>query len=267
MIIDTHCHIELGSLITIPNKDQPFKNYLNLCKKIGITKTVIFSNLNNNSSSYDEGNRKVLNSLKKYDNLYGYIFIHPITDKGKVEKIVDNYINHGFKGIKIHLANGKITDEICKVAENFKIHILYDIKGDTDQLNRLSNKYSNVNFIIPHFGIFTNDTSAWKKQLDFLNYFKEYPNIYTDTSAVMRFDILEKFFREGDINKILFGTDAPFLHPSIELEKIKLLKLDKDGLNKVLSLNFLKLIKNDLKENKEHILDMKTFLKNKRVQI
>ena len=96
-----------------------------------------------------------------------------------------------------------------------------------------------MNFIIPHLGSFADD---WKVQLAFIPILERHGNIYTDTSGVKRFDLLEMAVKRAGAGKILFGSDGPWLHPGVELEKIFSLKLPVHEERKILSENFLQLI-------------------------
>ena len=66
--------------------------------------------------------------------------------------------------------------------------------------------------------------------------------MYADTSAVRRFDLLEQALRRAGPDKILFGSDGPWLHPGVELAKVRLLGLPPADERKVLGDNFLRLV-------------------------
>jgi hypothetical protein len=68
--------------------------------------------------------------------------------------------------------------------------------------------------------------------------------VYTDTAGIRRFDILEEAIRRASARKVLFGSDGPWLHPQVELEKVYALKLPEADERLVLSGNFLRLIAN-----------------------
>jgi predicted TIM-barrel fold metal-dependent hydrolase len=68
------------------------------------------------------------------------------------------------------------------------------------------------------------------------------PNVYTDTSGVRRFDYLVQAIERGGAHKVLFGSDGPWLHPGVELHKIRLLKLPPEQAALVLGRNALRLI-------------------------
>jgi uncharacterized protein len=67
--------------------------------------------------------------------------------------------------------------------------------------------------------------------------------VYTDTSGVKRFDLLEMAYERAGAKKILFGTDGPWMHPAVELQKIVALKATGKEEQAMLSGNFLKLVK------------------------
>jgi predicted TIM-barrel fold metal-dependent hydrolase len=83
-------------------------------------------------------------------------------------------------------------------------------------------QYPTVNFIIPHLGSFADDWRAHQRVIDQL---VRYPNVYADTSGVGRFDYLVQAVERAGASKILFGSDGPWLHPGLELQKIRLLNL------------------------------------------
>ena len=117
--------------------------------------------------------------------------------------------------------------------------MLYDVLGDVASVDLFAPAYPEVSFIIPHLGSFAGD---WSKQKAFLDPLSRLPNVYTDTSSVRRFDLLEEAARRAGASKILFGSDGPWLHPGVELSKVKFLKLPKADEAKMLGGNLLRLI-------------------------
>jgi hypothetical protein len=59
---------------------------------------------------------------------------------------------------------------------------------------------------------------------------------------VRRFDLLESAVERAGAHKVLFGSDGPWLHPGVELAKVRLLKLPPADEKLVLGENFLRLI-------------------------
>ncbi|MCY7276095.1 MAG: amidohydrolase family protein [Phormidesmis sp. CAN_BIN44] len=93
--------------------------------------------------------------------------------------------------------------------------------------------------MIPHLGSFADD---WRAHLRIIDQIDRYPNVYTDTSGVRRFDYLVQAVKRGGANKELFGTDGHWLHPGVELHKVRLLGLPPQQEALILGKNLLRLI-------------------------
>ena len=174
------------------------------------------------------------------DRFYGFAFIHPKADRGRVYHLVKVAVQqYGFRGIKVHRYDARITREICEVARAYALPVLYDVMGEVSAAELLATEYPEVSFIIPHLGSFADD---WGAQLAFIDHLVRHPNVYTDTSGVRRFDLLEQAVKRAGANKILFGSDGPWLHPGVELAKVRALGLPKSEERLVLGGNLLRLM-------------------------
>lgn len=240
MIIDCHCHAGKGDGLTGPwDTAAPLEAYLRRAARVGIGRTVLFSVFH---SDYAVANRQVARIVaSRPDRFYGFAFVHPARDRGRVHALVKEAVEgYGFVGIKVHRYDGQITREICEVARLFSLPVLYDVMGEVSVAQLLAAEYPDVPFIIPHLGSFGDD---WKVQLALIDHLVRHPNIFTDTAGVRRFDLLEEAVRRAGARKLLFGSDGPWLHPSVELAKVRALGLQPSEEQLVLSENLLGLIK------------------------
>jgi len=172
--------------------------------------------------------------------LIGFAFVHAQRDKGRIEQIIREAVTRWkFCGIKVHRIDAPATREICDAARTFGIPLLYDPVGQTDLIELLASQYPDVNFIIPHLGSFADD---WRAHLRVIDQIDRYPNVYADTSGVRRFDYLVQAVKRGGAHKVLFGTDGPWLHPGVELHKVRLLGLPPQQEALILGKNLLRLI-------------------------
>jgi predicted TIM-barrel fold metal-dependent hydrolase len=153
-----------------------------------------------------------------------------------VKTAVEEY---GFCGIKVHRYHGDITREVCDVARAYRLPVLYDVMGNISVVEMLATEYPDVPFIIPHLGSFRDD---WRAHLALIDHLVRHPNVHTDTSAVLRFDLLEQAVRRAGARKVLFGSDGPWLHPGVELAKARALRLAAADERLVLGGNLLRLI-------------------------
>jgi uncharacterized protein len=239
MIIDCHCHAGTGDGLTGPwDTRAPLGKYLRRAASAGITHTVLLAAFH---SDYRVANREVARIMaSRPEGFYAFAFVHPERDRGRVGRLVKEAMANGrFVGIKVHRHDARITREICQVARAFSLPVLYDIMGEVSVVELLATEYPDVNFIIPHLGSFADD---WRAQLALIDHLVRHPNIYTDTAGVRRFDLLEQAVERAGARKILFGSDGPWLHPEVELEKIYALDLPDDQEQLVLGDNFLRLI-------------------------
>jgi len=240
VIIDCHCHAGEGDGLTGPWDTRAFlKDFLRWSEKADITHTVLFPAFH---TDYRLANRAVARIVARHRNrFFGFAFVHPERDRGRVVAMVREAVEeHGFVGIKVHRHDARITREICQVARSYRLPILYDVMGEISACELLATEYPDVQFIIPHLGSFADD---WRAQLAFIDPLSRHPNIFTDTSGVRRFDLLAMALQRAGAGKILFGSDGPWLHPGVELAKIRALELPPEKSSLVLGGNFLRLIR------------------------
>jgi hypothetical protein len=239
MIIDAHCHAGHGDGLTGPwDTAAPLGRYLRRAKAAGIERTVLFAAFH---SDYRAANREVAHIVRsRPERFIGFAFVNAERDRGRVgEMIAEAVDEYGFRGIKVHRHDARITREICDAARGWSLPVLYDVMGEIAPIELLATEYRDVDFIIPHLGAFGDKWDAQRALLDML---VRHPNVYTDTSSVQRFDLLVEAVRRAGAGKILFGSDGPWFHPGLELHKIRLLGLPPRDEAKILGGNLLRLI-------------------------
>jgi hypothetical protein len=222
MIIDAHCHAGQGDGFTGPwDTDAPLDRYLQRAARAGIRRTVLLPAFH---SDYAVANRALARIVaRQRGRLVGFAMVHAARDRGRVLAMLTLAIErYGFAGIKVHRHDAPITREICDAARRLQVPVLYDVTGDVSVVELLAGQYPDVAFIIPHLGSFADD---WRAQLALIDHLVRHPNVYTDSSGVRRFDLLEQAVQRAGAHKILFGSDGPWLHPGVELVKLRLLHL------------------------------------------
>jgi|688.fasta_scaffold63981_3 predicted TIM-barrel fold metal-dependent hydrolase len=238
MIIDCHCHAGTGDGLTGPwDTRASLRGYLEHADRVGITHSVLFSCFD---SDYAHANRRVRSIVLSNPNrFYGFVFVHAERDKGRIDSLVQEMVlTAPFVGIKLHRVDARISREVCEVARKWSLPVLYDVFSDVSVVDLLATEYPQVNFIIPHLGSFNDD---WKAQRQLIDPLVRYPNIYTDTSGIRRFDVLNEAVRRAGTGKFLFGSDGPWLSPQVELSKIDALQLCPRGYRQVTSENWLRI--------------------------
>jgi predicted TIM-barrel fold metal-dependent hydrolase len=239
MIIDCHCHAGKGDKMTAPwNTNAPLGAYLRRARAAGIDKTIVLAPLHGN---YRQANRQVAQIVARHPNrLTGFAFVHAKRDAGRIFAMVKHAVTRwGFRGIKVHGIDGMPTREICETARVFRLPVLVDVVSRPWVVDMFAPEYPDVNFIVAHLGSFTDD---WRAHQQVAYQLARYSNVYADTSGVRQFDYLVQAIRRGGPGKVLFGSDGPWMHPGLELQKIRLLGLPADEEKLVLGGNILRLL-------------------------
>jgi predicted TIM-barrel fold metal-dependent hydrolase len=239
VIVDCHCHAGLGDGLTGPwNTAAHLDSYVRWAVAAGIDRTVLFAAFH---SDYAHANREVARIVARHpDRFYGFAFVHPERDRGRIHRLVATAVReYGFCGIKVHRLDARITREVCEAARAFNLPVLYDVMGEVSVVELLAREYPTVAWVIPHLGSFADD---WAAQLSLIDHLERHPNVYADTSGVRRFDLLLQAVERAGPAKLLFGSDGPWLHPGLELAKVRLLGLPPAAESAVLGGNLLRLI-------------------------
>src|SRR5262245_30010254 len=222
MIIDFHCHAGRGNGMTAPwNTDASLDPYLRRAETAGIDRTVVFPLFRDD---YAKANAELARLIGRHPGrLIGFAFVHAARDQGRILPMIERAVTQwGFRGIKVHGHEAMPTREVCEAARTFRLPLLVDVAGKTSVIEMLAPEYRDVNFVVPHLGSFADDWRAHQQVVDQLVH---HPNVYGDTSAVRRFDYIVQAVKRAGSRKVIFGSDGPWLHPGVEIEKIRLLGL------------------------------------------
>ena len=216
MIIDAHCHAGPGDGFTGPwDTSAPLGDYEARAARAGIGHTLIWAPFH---SDYAVANQAVARIVRQNPWRYSALaFVHALRDRGRVGAMVEPLIKAGFRGIKCHRADARITREVCEVAARLNVPVLYDVFGEVESVALFAPLYPRVKFVIPHLGSYADD---WRHQRNFVDILASLPNVYTDTAGIRNFDSLVAAVRRAGARKVLFGSDGPWLHPGVELAKV-----------------------------------------------
>src|SRR4051794_1115013 len=160
-VIDCHCHAGTGDGLTGPwDTAAPLRDYCRRAAAAGIDGTVLFAPF---SSDYAAANDQVARIVARNPRRFlGFAFVHPERDRGRIGELVDRAMRrHGFRGIKAHRHDGRLTREVCEVADRWRLPVLYDPMGEIAPIELVATEYPRVAFIVPHLGSFADD---WRAQ-------------------------------------------------------------------------------------------------------
>jgi len=222
VIIDGHCHAGRGDGLHGPwDTEARIEPHLARARRAGIDRTVVFPVF---SSDYGAANARLARIVARHHReLIGYCAVHPVVDAGRVNRLVGRAVErYGFRGIKVHGHDALPRREVCEAARRWSLPLLVDVVGRVGLLEMLAEQYPDVPLIVPHLGTFADD---WAVQLHLIDQLRRFPNLYADTSGVRYFDLLVRAIRTAGPGKLIFGSDGPYLHPAVELCKVRMLRL------------------------------------------
>lgn len=220
MIIDTHVHFGKKLLF-----DMPKENVIKAMTKYNITASIV-----SNIESAEGDHKQIVlppedqvkqeeclkNAIAFAKNNLGKIYIaawvKPKTEKisNELESLIANNLDI-IKAIKVHPFHscidfdGPETKAYIELARKYKLPIVTHTGGsDGASCKRVYNaaiKYPEVNFVMVHMGLGTDNTEA-------IELISKQSNLYGDTTWVSMENTIKCINKTGS-NKIMFGSDMP----------------------------------------------------------
>ncbi len=223
--IDAHAH--LGVIGGWANVSMDSDRMISLMDEYEIETTMIC----------DLDNEECHQAMKKYPNrIQGCVYVNPLEDNAL--SLIDTYVEKGFKAIKLqplrhaYCADSEIVDPILDRAEKLQIpvcihsgHPPYSLPW---QIGLLAERHPNCKVLMIHMG------HGHGVYIDAaLKMARKYSNIYLEMSGMPMHTKIKEAYDTVGHNRILFGTDGPFHHPSVEIQKVKVSGVDQAGLERI----------------------------------
>lgn len=237
--IDAHCHI--GNFGSWAGVENTIPQLLSQMKEHEILRTVL-------CSKDHTGNDMVLDAYRKYpDQFIPLVYLNPLEGEQECLHKIETYIDkEDFQGIKLnplrhaYVADDLVVDPIMREAEKRRLpvfihsgHPPYSLPWS---IALLAERYPSVNVVMIHMG------HGHGVYIDAaLKMAKRYDNIYLEMSGMPMGIKIKQAYEEVGANRILFGTDSPFHHPSVEIQKVLTCGLDEKAMEDVFYRNTLRL--------------------------
>jgi predicted TIM-barrel fold metal-dependent hydrolase len=237
MVVDCHVHVKGGDVY---RREFPPERIIQTMDEAGIDQSVIFSIC----LPTPEANELTRRAAARYpDRLIPFAHVNP--DDGALWPVWLEQAIHefGFRGLKVHFGvlaevNAKVIEPVVAKTQELRIPLLVDCMQHLDVMDELTARYTDVSFIIAHLGAPSNE----KLNDRFIALARERPNVYLDTSFSSCPWKIGDAIRWAGSKKVLFGSDGPLIHPSIELAKIEVCRLPSAEREDVLAGNILRLL-------------------------
>ncbi len=237
--IDAHSHIgNFGGWAGVAFTKERLAEQM---KEYDIEKTFL-------TASSFQTNDEVIDAFQSYpDKIVPFVWVNPALDD--VEKKLDRYINReGFMGIKMQpLFDAFVADDACvnpvmDFAQAYNIPVFIHCGHPPFSLPwsiaLLAERYPKVNVTMIHMG------HGHGVYIDAsIKMAERYDNLYLEMSGMpMGSKIKEAYERVGS-DRIMFGIDSPFHHPTVEIQKVLTSGLNEKELENVFYNNAKKLLK------------------------
>jgi len=215
--IDAHSHIgNFGGWAGVSITAEQLIKQMN---EYNIEKTILCS-----TDSTD--NEETLKAYQKYpERFLPLVFTNPYENEEALRKI-NYYVNEkNFKGIKLHplqhayVADSEIVDPVMKLAQKLKVPVFIHCGHPPYSLPwsiaLLAERYPDVKVTMIHMG------HGHGVYIDAsLKMARRHSNLYLEMSGMpMSIKIKEAYETVGN-DRIMFGIDSPFHHPTVEMQKV-----------------------------------------------
>lgn len=238
--IDAHAHIGNYSGWA-SGVGASLENILPLMDAYEIEKTVL-------CSKDHTGNEDVKDAYEKYpERFLPLVYVNPMEGEEECRRKIKVYLDDaGFCGIKLnplrhaYVADDVILDPVMEEARKRNVpvfihsgHPPYSLPWS---IGFLAERFPDVKVVMLHMG------HGHGVYIDAaIKMAKRFSNIYLEMSGMPMGVRIKQAYEEVGHDRILFGTDFPFHHPSVEIQKVITCGLSEEAQQEVFYKNTEKL--------------------------
>ncbi len=156
--------------------------------------------------------------------IIGAAWVNPAEGERGLERIREAVKYHGFRGIKLHplehsfIANDASVFPIAELAEELDVPLMIHSGHEPFSLPwsiaQLAERYPKVKVLMIHMG--HGNGMYIQAAIDMA---KKYSNIYLETSGMPMHTKIKEAYETVGADRVMFGIDAPFHHPSVEIQR------------------------------------------------
>jgi hypothetical protein len=247
-VVDAHCHFGPWNAFHVRRGGwaRAMVDAMDLC---GISLSVIAPHA---AIGPDErlGNDQAYAAAAEFPNrLLPYVTINPHRPCAAIEAEIARWDRVGIRGFKIHPALheypacGEGYRPMFEFADERGLPILsHSWAGDAlagpPILADLATRYPGAQFLIGHAA------SSWAMIDASCDEAARHPNIFLDvTTSALLYDALEQVVARAGADRILFGSDNPFLDPRPPLGRVLMARISDDDKRLILGLNARRIFK------------------------
>ncbi|MFO7611527.1 MAG: amidohydrolase family protein [Clostridia bacterium] len=214
MIIDCHCHLGRYFNFSVPGHSSG--DMIRAMDNIGVSTACISAHMTL-TSDIEIGNAEMFGAVSLFPGRFVGFFTFNPHYPGLMESMMPEYFkNKSVRGIKIHQGT-HLTNlmnpnyRACySFANKYRLPVMiHTWDGETiESIHELSSEYPGAVFIMGHFGAVP---ANMKKAAGVI---KSRNNVFGDTTLSMMMERNVEWLTEiAGADKVLYGTDMPFIDP------------------------------------------------------
>lgn len=241
MIIDFHAHMGQG----VPGSGDLLQSAITPemvvgpAREAGIDATVVFPVT---YPTYLAANQEIMAAVAQYpQELIGFGRINPTTDQAMQEL---EAAQGGLRGLKLHhgcdgfqLLSSQVHTVLERCAE-LSWPVIFHSGGVVPELIELARAHPQTIMVFGHMGCMWD----WQAARQCMAAAREMDNVFLETSSMMVIWMIEEAGRAVP-HQVLFGSDAPAMHPKVEMEKIRCARLPEGTKAMILGGNAARLLR------------------------
>ena len=249
MIVDCHVHMRAdperkgGFLRTAERDIDSPEQILALMDESGVHRAIVFPTFELHPDN--DGLAKAVNMHP--DRFIGFAWINPHDGEVAIQELEHLVLDQGFRGVKLHplmhayRANdeavvGPLVQRAGEMDVPALIHSGHAPFSLPWQVADLARRHPGTVIIMAHMGgqfIYLDDAIDMAASI---------PNLYLDTTAIVMHHKIRDAVNRVGADKVLFGSDAPHIHPKVQIEAIRYAELAPEDEALVLGENALRLV-------------------------
>jgi predicted TIM-barrel fold metal-dependent hydrolase len=204
-------------------------------------------------ADYDKANMVLGEAARKYpDRIVGVARIDPTFGAEHTQNLIDRYVGEwNCRGLKLVAGydfyrpnDMRVMGPMLERAARYNLTVLFhsgDAPRDLPYLQAQAAKaFPEVTFVLAHIAM---HAFLWEAILAC----QEYPNINVDMSQAYPFDIMT-FIKNVSADRLQYGSDVPYQSTRVEQEKLRVIGLSDEDLERVFWRNAARIWRIDRKE-------------------
>jgi len=245
LVIDAHTHMGPYFNFHIPDNDA--SNMVEVMDRLGINMVCTSPHVGI-TPDFKMGNDMAAQAMQDFPGrFFGYITLNG-SYPDEIQEEIERCYDMGMRGFKIHPslhgypANGENLRPMWEYANDKGLPILsHTWAGDRTcspgVLGKLAEEYPNVPVLLGHSG----GPPAGNDEA--VAVCKKRENVFLETCCSSApYGTIERFVREAGADKVLYGSDMPFVNANAQIGKILYAKISDEDKRKILGLNMARIL-------------------------